>query len=144
MVDESPDREPRGSNAKEIFDDLRDWSGRVFQKVREEANTLSTKGKLKLDLTSLKNRRGSEYKKLGTRVFHLVDDGTYDVPEIEEEMGRIRKLTEEIADCERRFREASRKPAESAAPVAPLPEEEGPDPEPDASEEEPAEEMKEE
>ena len=42
-----------------------DWSGKVFQKVREEADTLSTKGKLKLDLTSLKSKRGRSSRSSG-------------------------------------------------------------------------------
>jgi uncharacterized protein YoxC len=109
MVDE--EREPRRPSAasREILDDLMDWSGKVFKKVREEADSLSTRGKLKIDITTLKSKRGSEFKKLGQKVHRLLEDGNLDVAEIESNVARIDGLADEIRDKESQFKDLGRK-----------------------------------
>ena len=109
MVDEK--REPRRASAasREILDELMDWSGKVFQKVREEADSLSTKGKLKIDITTLKSRRGSEFKKLGEKVHRLLENANFDVSEIEDNIARVDQLTEEIREKESRLKDLGRR-----------------------------------
>ena len=116
MTDEKRDPKPKATT-REILDDLKDWSGKVFQRVMEEADTLSTKGKLKLDLTSLKSKRGAEFKKLGMEVYHLLEHGKIEIPEVESHVDSIEKLTEEIIDREQRMRDLGQKPAEEVASV---------------------------
>ena len=110
MVEEDRGSQTKSDTTREIIDDLKEWSGKVFRKVREEADTLSTKGKLKLDLTSLKSKRGAEFKELGSVVFSLLEEGKYEIPEAASNVDRIRDLTEEIRERERKLREAGRKP----------------------------------
>ena len=109
MVDE--EREPRRAPAasREILGELMDWSGKVFKKVREEADSLSTKGKLKIDVTTLKSKRGSEFKKLGQKVHRLLEDGNFEVSEIEHNIARINVLADEIRDKENQFKDVGRK-----------------------------------
>jgi len=109
MVDD--EREPRRASAasREILDELMDWSGKVFQKVKKEADSLSSKGKLKIDITTLKSRRGSEFKKLGQKVHRLLDDGNFDVAEIEDNVARIDGLAEEIREKESQLKDVGRK-----------------------------------
>ena len=116
MTDEKRDPKPKATT-REILDDLKDWSGKVFQRVMEEADTLSTKGKLKLDLTSLKSKRGSEFKKLGMKVYHLLEHGKVEIPEVESHVASIEKLKKEIIDRERQMRDLGQKPAEEVASV---------------------------
>jgi hypothetical protein len=108
MVEEEKRGQPEGSTAREIIDDLKDWSGRVFQKVREEAVTLSAQGKLKFDLATLKSRRGTEFRKLGMKVFHLIEQGTYDIPEAAENLERLKELSVQIEEAARRFEQTGR------------------------------------
>ena len=110
MVEEDQGNRAASDTTREIFDDLKEWSGKVFRKVREEADTLSTKGKLKLDLTSLKSTRGGEFKELGSVIFSLLEEGKYEIPEAASNIDRIRELTEEIRERERKLRETGRKP----------------------------------
>jgi len=118
MVDEK--REPRRPSgaSREILDELMDWSGKVFKKVLEEADSLSTKGKLKIDITTLKSKRGSEFKKLGQKVHRLLEDGNFDVSEIEDNVARIDGLAEEIRDKESQFKDLGRKTGAEDAPEA--------------------------
>jgi len=117
MVDEDKHDQPGGSTTREIFDDLKEWSGKVFQKVKDEADTLSTKGKLKIDLTTLKSKRGSEFRKLGMKVFHLLQKDKHDIPEAASNLERINELTAEIQEIERQYGEAGKKaPGEIEAP----------------------------
>jgi hypothetical protein len=111
MVEEEQDNLAKSDTKREIIEDLKEWSGKVFRKVREEAGTLSTKGKLKLDLTSLKSKRGAEFKELGSIMFSLLEEGKYDIPEAAPNVARIRALTEDIRAREKKLREAGRKPA---------------------------------
>ena len=110
MVEEDKSDQPQGSTPREIFDDLKEWSGKVFQKVREEADTLSTKGKLKIDLTTLRSKRNTEFRALGEKVFHLLSEGTYDIPEAAGSLDVISGLTEKIGEVERQYEAAGRKP----------------------------------
>ena len=110
MVEEEKQDQPKGSTPREIIDDLKEWSGKVFQKVREEADTLSTKGKLKIDLTTLKSKRNSEFRALGEKVFHLVEEGTYDIPEVSGSRESICGLTEKSGEIARQYEAAGRKP----------------------------------
>ena len=75
MVEEERDPQRKSASSREILDELMDWSGKVFQKVKEEADSLSTKGKLTIDVTTLKSKRGSEFKKLGEKVYRLLEEG---------------------------------------------------------------------
>ena len=109
MVEEEQRDQPEGSTTKEIIDDLKDWSGRVFQKVREEAVTLSAQGKLKFDLATLKRRQGSEFRKLGMKIFDLIEQGSYNVPEASEDLERLRELARQIEEAEIRVEQAGRK-----------------------------------
>jgi hypothetical protein len=111
MVEENQSNQTKSDTTREIIEDLKEWSGKVFRKVREEAGTLSTKGKLKLDLTSLKSKRGTEFKELGRVIFGLLEDGKYDIPEAASNVARIRELQEEIQEREKKLRETGRKPA---------------------------------
>jgi len=116
MVDEERDPQRKQATSREILDELMDWSGKVFKKVKEEADSLSTRGKLKIDLTTLKSKRGSEFKKLGQKVHRLLEEGKYDISEVEEDVARIDRLAEEIRDRESQFKDAGRKAgAEDAA-----------------------------
>jgi hypothetical protein len=110
MAEEDQSKQTKSDTTKEIIEDLKEWSGKVFRKVREEADTLSTKGKLKLDLTSLKSKRGAEFKELGSVVFSLLEEGKYDIPEAASNIARIRGLAEEIREREKKLRDAGRKP----------------------------------
>jgi hypothetical protein len=110
MVEENQSNQTKSDTTREIIEDLKEWSGKVFRKVREEAGTLSTKGKLKLDLTSLKSKRGTEFKELGSVIFSLLEEGKYDIPEAASNVDRIRGLAEEIRKREKKMREAGRKP----------------------------------
>jgi hypothetical protein len=114
MVNEGQDPKVRPS-ASEILDDLMDWGGKVFQKVREEADALSTMGKLKLDLTSLKSKRGSEFKKLGMKVYHLLEHGKVEIPETESNVAAIEALAEQIRDREQQLKDLGNKPEAEVA-----------------------------
>ena len=110
MVEEDKSNQTKSDTTREILDDLREWSGKVFRKVREEADILSTKGKLKLDLTSLKSKRGAEFKELGSVIFSLLEEGKYDIPEAASNVDRIRDLAEKIREREKKMRETGRTP----------------------------------
>ena len=110
MVEENQSNQTKSDTTREIIDDLKEWSGKVFRKVREEAGTLSTKGKLKLDLTSLKSKRGAEFKELGSVIFSLLEEGKYDITEAASNVDRIRDLAEEIREREKKLRETGRTP----------------------------------
>ena len=110
MVEEDQGNLAKSDTTREIIEDLKEWSGKVFRKVREEADTLSTKGKLKLDLTSLKSKRGAEFKELGSVIFSLLEEGKYDIPEAASNVDRIRDLAEEIREREKKLRETGRTP----------------------------------
>lgn len=114
MTDDKRDSKSRATT-REILDDFKDWSGKVFHRVIEEADTLSAKGKLKLDLTSLKSKRGSEFKKLGMKVYHLLEQGKVEIPEVESNVDSIESLTREIVDREQRMRDLGQKPAGEVA-----------------------------
>ena len=105
MVDEGQDPKVRPSPS-EILDDLMDWGGKVFQKVRKEADTLSTRGRLRLDLASLKSKRGAEFKKLGMKVYHLMEHGRIEVPGTETNVAAIEELTKQIRDRERQLEDS--------------------------------------
>jgi uncharacterized phage infection (PIP) family protein YhgE len=109
MVEEEREPQRKPATSREILDELMDWSGKVFQKVKEEADTLSTKGKLTIDVTTLKSKRGSEFKRLGEKVYRLLDEGKYDISELEDDVARIDRLAEEIRDRERQLKEVGRK-----------------------------------
>ena len=109
MVEEERDPQRKSATSREILDELMDWSGKVFQKVKEEADTLSTKGKLTIDVTTLKSKRGSEFKKLGERVYRLLEEEKYSIAELEDDVARIDRLSEEIRDRERQLRDVGRK-----------------------------------
>jgi uncharacterized phage infection (PIP) family protein YhgE len=109
MVEEEREPQRKPATSREILDELMDWSGKVFQKVKEEADTLSTKGKLTIDVTTLKSKRGSEFKRLGEKVYRLLGEGKYDISELEDDMARIDNLAEEIRDRERQLKEVGRK-----------------------------------
>jgi hypothetical protein len=109
MVEEERDPQRKSATSREILDELMDWSGKVFQKVKEEADTLSTKGKLTIDVATFKSKRGSEFRKLGEKVYRLLEEGKYDISELEDDVARIDRLAEEIRDRERRLKEVGRK-----------------------------------
>jgi len=109
MVEEKRDPQRKSASSREILDELMDWSGKVFQKVKEEADSLSTKGKLTIDVTTLKSKRGSEFKKLGEKVYRLLEEGKYGISELEDDVARIDKLAEEIRDRERQLKDVGRK-----------------------------------
>jgi hypothetical protein len=109
MVEEERDPQRKSATSREILDELMDWSGKVFQKVKEEADTLSTKGKLTIDVATFKSKRGSEFRKLGEKVYRLLEAGKYDISELEDDVARIDRLAEEIRDRERRLKEVGRK-----------------------------------
>ena len=124
MVDEEKEPKRPSGASREILDELMDWSSKVLQKVREEADSLSTRGKLKIDIATLKSKRGSEFKKLGKKVHRLLEDGNFDVSDLEENIARIDGLTGEILDKEAQFKDLGRKPDEEDAAPADEPEEE--------------------
>jgi hypothetical protein len=100
MVEEERDPQRKSATSR---------SGKVFQKVKEEADTLSTKGKLTIDVATFKSKRGSEFRKLGEKVYRLLEAGKYDISELEDDVARIDRLAEEIRDRERRLKEVGRK-----------------------------------
>ena len=110
MVEEEKPDQPKGATSREIIDDLKAWSGKVFQKVRVEAGTLSTKGKLKIDLTNLKGKRNAEFRKLGLKVFRLVEEERYEIPEAAGNLEAIGRLTEQIRGIEKQYEAAGQKP----------------------------------
>ena len=110
MVENNKDSQPGTDATKEIFEDIKDWSGQFLRKVKEEANTLSTKGKLKLDVRSLKKQRGFEFQKLGKKVYLLLEEESYNIPEAEMNRARIEELTKEIEDREKKLSEVGQPP----------------------------------
>ena len=68
------------------------------------------KGKLKIDMTNLKGKRNAEFRKLGLKVFHLVEEERYEIPEAAENLEAIGKLTEKIRGIEKQYEAAGQKP----------------------------------
>ncbi len=121
MPREEQGKESRSATARELVDDFREWSGKVLQKVKAEADSLSTKGRLTLDLASLKSKRGVELKALGEKAFRLVEEGGIEIPGADSNLARIRDLAGKIRAREQELRnldEDSRRGEDAADPDA--------------------------
>ena len=107
MTEEGQDPKERPVS-RELLGDLMNWGEKVFQKVKEEADSLSTMGKLRLDLTSLRSKKGAEFKKLGLKVYHLLEQGKIEIPDVDPEIERIEELAEKIREREEQLKEITK------------------------------------
>ena len=112
MTGEEQDPKDRPTS-REILGDLMDWGEKVFQKVKVETETLSTMGKLRLDLTSLRSKRGAEFKKLGMKVYHLLEQGKIEIPDVDSNIESIEGLAEKIRDREQQLKDLGQTPSPS-------------------------------
>jgi predicted nucleic acid-binding Zn-ribbon protein len=95
------------ARGKEVLADLMEGTKKLISRLREDVDDLSTRGKFKLEIMSLKNRRARAFRDLGMRTYILVKNRKYEVPEVKGLVAEIRELDSEIQSQEKALEEYS-------------------------------------
>ena len=90
---------------KEVLSDLVAGTKKLLSRIREDVDELSTKGRYKLDIISLKNKRARIFRELGMRTYVLIKNQKHDVPEVKGLVGEINRIDREIKTLEKAFGE---------------------------------------
>jgi hypothetical protein len=89
----------------EVLSDLVAGTKKLISRLREDMDDLSTKGRYKLDVISLKNKRARVFRELGMRTYVLIKNQKHDLPEVKGLVGEINRLDKEIKTLEKAFGE---------------------------------------
>jgi predicted nucleic acid-binding Zn-ribbon protein len=95
------------AKGKEVLADLMEGTKKLISRLREDVDELSTKGKFKLEIMSLKNKRARAFRDLGMRMYILTKNRKYDIPEVKSIVAEIRKLDADIQGQEEAFKSFS-------------------------------------
>ncbi len=87
---------PDGTSGKEVLADLMAGTKKLISRLREDMDELSTKGKIKLEIMSLKNKRARAFRELGMRAYVLLRKKKYEIPEVSSLIGIVRRLESAI------------------------------------------------
>jgi predicted nucleic acid-binding Zn-ribbon protein len=102
---------PRG---REVLNDLMEGTRKLLSRLREDVDEISNRSKHRLDILSLKNRRAKAFRELGMRMYVLIRNRKYSVPEVKGLLEELQRLEGEIASREQALKlldEAVAKPA---------------------------------
>jgi len=97
--------EKEKAKSKEVFDDFVGGTKKLFSRIKGDVDDLSTKGKLRLDIVSLKNKRSRAFRELGMKAYLLVKHERLAIPEAKGLLGELKVLEEEIDEKEKKIAE---------------------------------------
>jgi hypothetical protein len=107
--------EKEKAKSKEVFDDFVGGTKKFFSRIKGDVDELSTKGKLRLDIVSLKNKRSRAFKELGMKAYLLVKHDRLSIPEAKGLLGELKDLEKEIDEKEEKIKEMIEEAEEESA-----------------------------
>jgi hypothetical protein len=129
MTDKKEERNSEKDTRKAVSEDVEKFFRDVWGKVveyaslgAEEATKLSTTAKTRVDIETLKFKRGKVIKMLGERYLDLCEkDPTLVVKGTNEILGDIRKIDKELNSLEKEMARAKKKEKEKEKSAKPAP-----------------------
>jgi hypothetical protein len=93
------------SRGKEVLADFVKGTKKLLSRLREDMDDLSAKGRLRLEIISLKNKRARVFRDLGMRTYLLIKHGKCTVPEVAGLVEEIHVYDREIREQEQALRD---------------------------------------